>query len=210
MSTPTTAPRPRTTDAAALQETLASGQVRVLDVRTPAEFETMHIPGAYNVPLDTLKEHREELSAHLDDDVVLVCRSGVRATQAEQALAGVGLPNLQVLDGGILAWEQAGGEVRRGAQRWELERQVRLVAGSMVLSSVLVSLLKPGVQVVAGAVGAGLTFAAVSNSCLMGSILMKLPYNRSSTYDVRDVMGQLATTPTSTPTSTPTTAPARS
>ncbi|MFC3688858.1 rhodanese-like domain-containing protein [Aquipuribacter hungaricus] len=209
MSTPA-APRPRTTDAAALQETLASGQVRVLDVRTPAEFETMHIPGAYNVPLDTLKEHREELSAHLDDDVVLVCRSGVRATQAEQALAGAGLPNLQVLDGGILAWEQAGGEVRRGAQRWELERQVRLVAGSMVLSSVLVSLLKPGVQVVAGAVGAGLTFAAVSNSCLMGSILMKLPYNRSSTYDVRDVMGQLATTPTSTPSRTPTTAPARS
>ena len=200
MSTPTTAgTSPRTTDAAALKETLASGQVRVLDVRTPAEFETMHIPGAYNVPLDTLREHREELSTHLDDDVVLVCRSGVRATQAEQALAGVGLPNLRVLDGGILAWEQAGGEVRRGTQRWELERQVRLVAGSMVLSTVLMSLLRPGVQVVAGAVGAGLTFAAVSNSCLMGSILMKLPYNRSSTYDVHDVMTQLSTTPTTAP-----------
>ena len=200
MSTPTTTgTSPRTTDAAALKETLASGQVRVLDVRTPAEFETMHIPGAYNVPLDTLREHREELSTHLDDDVVLVCRSGARASQAEQVLAGVGLPNLRVLDGGILAWEQAGGEVRRGTRRWELERQVRLVAGSMVLSTVLVSLLRPGVQVVAGAVGAGLTFAAVSNSCLMGSILMKLPYNRSSTYDVRDVMTQLATTPTTAP-----------
>ena len=200
MTTPTTAHTtsnaPRTTDVAALRTSLASGQVRVLDVRTPAEFETVHIPGAYNVPLDTLREHRGELSAHLDDDVVLVCRSGVRASQAEQALAGVGLPNLRVLDGGILAWEQAGGEVRRGTQRWELERQVRLVAGSMVLSTVLVSLLRPGVQVVAGAVGAGLTFAAVSNSCLMGSILMKLPYNRSSTYDVRDVMTQLATSPT--------------
>ena len=127
MSTPTTTgTSPRTTDAAALKETLASGQVRVLDVRTPAEFETMHIPGAYNVPLDTLREHREELSTHLDDDVVLVCRSGARASQAEQVLAGVGLPNLRVLDGGILAWEQAGGEVRRGTRRWELERQVRL------------------------------------------------------------------------------------
>ena len=193
MSEPTSTTR--RTDAPTLQEAVASGRVRVLDVRTPAEFETMHIPGAYNVPLDTLREHREELSNHLDEDVVLVCRSGVRATQAEQALAGVGLPNLRVLDGGILAWEQAGGEVRRGRQRWELERQVRLVAGSLVLTSVLVSLLIPGVQLVAGAVGAGLTFAALANSCLMGSLLMKLPYNRSSTYDVREVMGQLATAP---------------
>lgn len=214
-TTTTTAPTtgtgsPRMTDAAALRESLASGQVRVLDVRTPAEFETMHIPGAYNVPLDTLREHREELTAYLDEDIVLLCRSGVRAAQAEQSLAGVGLPNLRVLDGGILAWEQAGGEVRRGRQHWELERQVRLVAGSMVLSSVLVSLLKPGVQVVAGAVGAGLTFAAVSNSCLMGSILMKLPYNRSSTYDVRDVMTQLATTPSTTEATTSTSTPARS
>ncbi|MGJ7441765.1 rhodanese-like domain-containing protein [Aquipuribacter sp. MA13-6] len=189
MSTPTTT---RTTDALALKEAVAAGRVRVLDVRTPAEFETMHIPGAYNVPLDTLREHREELSNHLDEDVVLVCRSGVRATQAEQSLAGVGLPNLRVLEGGVLAWEQAGGEVRRGAQRWELERQVRLVAGSLVLTSVITSLFVRRAQLLAGGVGAGLTFAALSNSCLMGSVLMKLPYNRSRTYDVRDVMGQLA------------------
>jgi len=197
MSEPTGARRTSTrkTDAQTVQEAVRDGRVRVLDVRTPAEFETMHIPGAYNVPLDTLREHRDELRNHLDDDVVLVCRSGVRATQAEQALAGVGLPNLRVLDGGILAWEQAGGEVRRGRQRWELERQVRLVAGSMVLTSVAVSLVVRRAQLLAGGVGAGLTFAALSNSCLMGSILMKLPYNRSSTYDVREVMGQLATTP---------------
>ena len=197
MSNPTTTDSTitRTTHAAALKETLASGRVRVLDVRTPAEFETMHIPGAYNVPLDTLREHREELSNHLDSDVVLVCRSGVRARQAEQALAGVGLPDLRILDGGILAWEQAGGEVRRGRQRWELERQVRLAAGSIVLTSVAVSMVVRRAQLLAGGVGAGLTFAALSNSCLMGSILMKLPYNRSSTYDVREVMGQLATAP---------------
>ncbi len=183
---------PRTTDAATLKDGVSGGRVRVLDVRTPAEFETMHIPGSYNVPLDTLREHRDELSAHLDDDVVLVCRSGVRATQAEQALVGVGMAGLRVLDGGILAWENAGGEVRRGAQRWELEPQVRLVAGSIVLTSALASLLVPGAQLAAAAVGGGLTFAAVSNSCLMGSMLMKLPYNKTAGYDVREVMGQLA------------------
>ena len=54
---------------------------RLLDVRTPAEFETEHIPGAYNVPLDTLGEHGAEIRAHVTDDVVLVCRSGQRARQ---------------------------------------------------------------------------------------------------------------------------------
>src|SRR5699024_8812872 len=70
-----------------LMAALAAGTApRVLDVRTPAEFETVHIPGSYNVPLDTLREHREELGSHLEDEVVLVCRSGNRAEQAERLL----------------------------------------------------------------------------------------------------------------------------
>ncbi len=70
----------------ALQQLIDSGRgPRVLDVRTPGEFRTVHIPGSYNVPLDTLREHRAELLTHLDEDVVLVCRSGARAAQAEQA-----------------------------------------------------------------------------------------------------------------------------
>jgi rhodanese-related sulfurtransferase len=48
---------------------------RVIDVRTPGEFETVHISGAYNVPLDLLREHRDEIRAHLDEHVVLVCQS---------------------------------------------------------------------------------------------------------------------------------------
>src|SRR6476620_3687899 len=75
---------------------------RLLDVRTPGEFRTAHIPGSYNVPLHTLREHRSELLAHLDEDVVLVCRSGARAALAGKALADAGLPNLRVLVGGIV------------------------------------------------------------------------------------------------------------
>ena len=85
MSLPTTpGTGPRTTDVAAPRETLAPGQVRVLDVRTPAEFETLHIPGAYNVPLDTLREHRWELERH----VRLVAGSMVLATTPTTAPAG--------------------------------------------------------------------------------------------------------------------------
>ena len=49
-----------TIDAAGLRELIAAGHApRLLDVRTPGEFETAHIPGAYNVPLDLLREHRD-------------------------------------------------------------------------------------------------------------------------------------------------------
>ncbi|MGC5311685.1 rhodanese-like domain-containing protein [Micromonospora zamorensis] len=189
---PSETARPATVDASGLRELIDSGHgPRLLDVRTPAEFETSHIPGSYNVPLDLLKEHRQELRNHLDEDVVLVCRTGARATQAEQALAGVGLPNLKVLDGGIMAWQAANAPIRQGAPRWDLERQVRLVAGSIVLVSVLGSMFVPQLKWVAGFIGAGLTFAAVSNTCAMGMMLGKLPYNRGSNCDLDTIVGQL-------------------
>jgi rhodanese-related sulfurtransferase len=164
-----------------------------LDVRTPAEFETSHIPGAYNVPLDLLREHRTELRAHLDEDVVLVCRSGSRAAQAGQSLADVGLPNLKILDGGMTAWQQqAAGPVNRGRPRWDLERQVRLAAGSIVLASVLGSLLVPGLRWIAALLGAGLTIAALTNTCAMGMLLAKLPYNGGRRCDLDSIVGQLS------------------
>ena len=70
---------------------------------------------------------------------MLICRSGARAGQAEALLAGTGLANLHVLDGGITAWQQAGAPVNRGPARWDLERQVRLVAGGLVLTGILAS-----------------------------------------------------------------------
>jgi rhodanese-related sulfurtransferase len=188
----TTATQARRLDALTLQERLAADDApRVLDVRTPAEFETSHIPGAYNVPLDTLKEHRAELRRHLDEDVVLVCRSGARAAQAEEALAGAGLPGLRVLDGGMVAWESAGAPVNRGRETWELERQVRLVAGGIVAAGVLGSVKVPALKWVAGAIGAGLTGAALTNTCAMGMVLARMPWNRAASCDLDQVVAQL-------------------
>lgn len=189
----TTQTEPRRLDVQSLQERLGTERSpRLLDVRTPAEFETSHIPGSYNVPLDTLREHREELRRHLDEDVVLVCRSGNRAAQAEQSLAEVGLPGLRVLDGGIVGWESAGAPLARGNQTWELERQVRLVAGSIVAASVLGSLVVPGLQWVAAGVGGGLVFAALTDTCAMGMLLAKLPWNRGASCDLDQVVKALA------------------
>jgi len=164
---------------------------RVIDVRTPGEFQTVHMPGAYNVPLDLLREHRDEIVSHVDQDVVLVCRSGQRATQAEETLRKAGLTNVRILDGGITAWEAKGFAVNRGAQRWDLERQVRLVAGLIVALSVVASIVVPGVEWLAFAIGAGLSIAALTNTCAMGMLLARLPYNRGATCDVRTIVAQL-------------------
>jgi rhodanese-related sulfurtransferase len=184
--------RPAALDPTTLRELLDSGrQPRILDVRTPAEFDTAHIPGAYNVPLDLLREHRAELLQHLDEDVVLVCRSGVRATQAGQSLAQAGLPNLRVLDGGMLAWQATGAPANHGRPRWDLERQVRLVAGVIVVAAVLASVFVPALKWLAALLGAGLTVAALTNTCAMGMLLAKLPYNRGAGCDLDTIVGQL-------------------
>jgi rhodanese-related sulfurtransferase len=190
-SSPTAA---RLLDVQTLKERMTGDDApRVLDVRTPAEFETAHIPGSYNVPLNNLREHRAELRRHLDDDVVLVCQSGGRAAQAEKALAEVGLPGLRVLEGGMAAWQGAEAPVNRGKQTWELERQVRLVAGGLVLSSILGSTVVPELKWVAGAIGGGLTFAALSNTCAMGMLIAKMPWNRTTdSCDIDEVIRALA------------------
>jgi rhodanese-related sulfurtransferase len=152
--------------------------VTVIDVRSPVEFEATHIRGSYNVPLPLLNEHAEELSRRLNEHVVLVCQSGVRSSQARDRLAAYGLERAQFINGGVADYEAAGGEVVHGRQRWAMERQIRLIAGSLVAGSVAASLLAPKARFLAGAVGAGLTIAAVTDTCAMSRVLSRLPYNR--------------------------------
>jgi rhodanese-related sulfurtransferase len=182
-----------TIDCVRLQELLGSADPpRLIDVRTPGEFESSHIDGSYNVPLDILNEHRDEIAGNLGQHVVLICRSGQRAAQAGQALIGGGLTNVHILEGGIAGWEGRGFKLNRGVQRWDLERQVRLVAGLIVALSVLIGVFVPGVEWIAFGIGAGLTVAALTNSCAMGMLLARLPYNRGGVAcDAATVVDQL-------------------
>ena len=135
----------------------------MIDVRSAAEYENQHIRGSYHVPLATLAEHTAELARHLDDldsPLVLVCQSGMRAEQGRRHLAAIGLERALVLDGGIPAYTAAGGDVVRGRAAWALERQVRLVAGALVLTGLLAGrYLSPKARLLAGGIGAGLTFS---------------------------------------------------
>jgi len=165
-------------------------ETRILDVRTGAEFESAHIEGSFNVPLDLLAEQVRHV-ADVEHPVVLVCQSGGRASTAQEKLTEAGKSNLRVLDGGMGAWLATGGEVVRGQEKWSLERQVRGVAGGLVLGSILASLATPKARFLAGAVGAGLAFSAVSNTCTMGDILAKLHYNRGPECDLDRVLAEM-------------------
>jgi len=160
-------------NAAELAEQLSSGSTTVLDVRTPGEYAAAFIEASQHLPLD-------QIGGHLGP-VTLVCRSGQRATQAYEQLSAAGAKNLTVLDGGIAAWQAAGQPVQStdGPGKWEMDRQVRLAAGGLVLGGVLASLRWPRARFLSGAVGGGLTFAALSNTCAMSRVLLKLPYNQT-------------------------------
>lgn len=168
--------------------------IRILDVRTGGEFETVHIPGSYNVPLDTLGEHARDLAA-VDHPVVLVCQTGGRATTAHQKLVSAGKDTLHILEGGMAAWQEHGGDVVRGSTtRWAMDRQVRLVAGSIMVAALAGSTVVPGAKWIAGGVAAGLTFSAVTDTCAMAAILGRLPYNRTDNCDIAGVIGELSRT----------------
>lgn len=167
--------------------------IRILDVRTGGEFESVHIPGSYNVPLDTLAEHADDL-ADVEHPVVLVCQTGGRATTAHGALRVAGKQQLHILEGGMQAWRTAGGDVIEGtSDRWAMDRQVRLAAGSMVIAGVLASIFVPKAKWLSGGVASGLVYSALSNTCAMGTVLAKLPYNQVDRCDIAGVLDDLRT-----------------
>ncbi len=176
----------------------AAGTDAVLvDVCTPAEYETAHIPGAVNVLLPLVQEHPGTLATALGGPVVLVRQAGSRARTAHDVLTAAGADQLAVLDGGMNAHTADGQAVRRGRQRWALGRQVRLVAGGIAAGSVLVSIRFPRMRFLAGGIGAGLAGAAVTDTCAMGAALPALPYKYGGSPgrldDVLPVLGSATT-----------------
>ncbi|MEG9250163.1 rhodanese-like domain-containing protein [Arthrobacter sp. Soc17.1.1.1] len=169
----------------------------VIDVRSAAEFESMHIPGSYNVPLPLLSEHTDEVASRLGSRVVLACQSGVRAEQARQRLAASGISTAHVLTGGVPGYAAAGGDVVRGKARWDLERQVRMVAGSLVIAGLAGGrFVSPKVRTIAGVIGTGLTFSAATNTCAMGKALSVMPWNKAAQEPTRE--SAIHTLPTTT------------
>jgi len=153
----------------------------LVDVRTPVEFHASHASGAVNVPLDILSDERIRATGNggVDRSVYLLCRTGARAKMGCERLAKAGCRNAVLVEGGTEAWEQAGLPMVRGKKAVSLERQVRIAAGSIVfVGSLLAAFVHPWFWVVPAFVGGGLTFAGISDTCAMGMLLARMPWNR--------------------------------
>jgi rhodanese-related sulfurtransferase len=154
--------------------------VDLIDVRTPAEYRDCHAVGARLVPLDRLDPAAvmNGRTAAADEPLYLICRSGGRAKQACDHFVAAGYRHVVCVEGGTLAWEQAGCDVVRGKKAISLERQVRIAAGSLVLVGAILALaVHPWFVGLSAFVGAGLVFAGVSDTCGMGMLLAKMPWN---------------------------------
>ncbi|MBS0205899.1 MAG: rhodanese-like domain-containing protein [Planctomycetes bacterium] len=163
-----------------LFELVQSGtKIDLIDVRTPVEFREVHVSFARNVPLDQLD--CAKVSAGRTESgppLYVICRSGSRGQQACQKIQAAGCANVVNVEGGTLAWDQAGLPVLRGKKAMSLERQVRIAAGLMVLAGVGLSFVHPYFIGLSAFVGAGLVFAGVTDTCGMGMILARMPWNQ--------------------------------
>lgn len=158
-----------------------NGKLDLIDVRTPVEFREVHVEFARNVPLDRLDPAAlmQSRSGSNDQPVYLICRSGSRGRQACEKFLAAGFTNVVNVEGGTLACVEGGLPVIRGKKTITLERQVRIAAGLLVLIGALLGLLVHPVFIgLSIFVGAGLVFAGVTDTCGMGMMLARMPWNQ--------------------------------
>lgn len=157
--------------------------IELVDVRTGPEFHELHVEFARNVPIDRLDPQAlpPAKDRPASEKLYIVCRSGTRGKEACRRLARSGLVNVVNVDGGTLACQQAGLPMTYGRRAVSLERQVRIAAGSLVLlGAVLGWLVHPALFGIAAFIGAGLIFAGITDTCGMGVLLARMPWNRGT------------------------------
>ena len=165
-----------------LAERDAQGNVDLIDVRTPMEFQEVRAVTARNIPLDKLDPHSvmKDRDGAADQPVYVICKGGTRGGKAQQKFVDAGFTNVLNVEGGTEAWVAAGLPVVRGKKVMSLERQVRIAAGFIVLAGAVAAIVTGNVYVagIPAFVGAGLMLAGITDSCVMGMMIAKMPWNQ--------------------------------
>ena len=157
--------------------------VDLIDVRTPAEFGDVRASFARNIPLDRLdpKAVVNAKGTESSKPIYLICKSGGRSSQACKKFMDAGFQNVIDVAGGTLAWDAAGLPVIRGKKVISVDRQMRIVAGTLVLVGALLAYyVDPRWAGLSGFVGAGLIFAGVTDICPMMNVIARMPWNQAS------------------------------
>ncbi len=172
---------PASISCQALYELSQREDVDLIDVRLPTEYRQVHATIARNVPLhlldpDTVMGERNGMAGQ---PLYVICKSGDRSLQACEKFAAAGHANVVNVVGGTLGWAESGLPVERGGWAVSLDRQVRVVAGTMVLAGVVLGwTVHPYWYGLSAWVGAGLMFAGITNTCPMSGLLARMPWNR--------------------------------
>ncbi|MCP5082497.1 MAG: DUF2892 domain-containing protein [Alphaproteobacteria bacterium] len=166
-------------DANTLKRWLDDDLAVLIDVREADEHAREHIPQARLVPLSGFNP--TDFPQDHDRIGVFHCQSGTRTGQAAPRILQTGFAQVCELEGGLKGWKDAGFAVNYNRKApISIMRQVQITAGSMVvLGIVLAVLVSPWFMALCAFVGAGLTFAGVSGTCAMASILAHMPWNKS-------------------------------
>jgi rhodanese-related sulfurtransferase len=156
------------------------GTAVLVDIREPLEHARENIPCAKPVPLSKIEGHDFSVDCTRAPAVIFHCQSGNRTNANLARLRTCGFPEIYVLEGGIGGWKAAGLATRVDKkQPIELQRQVMIVAGSLVLVGLALAItVSPWFAGLSAFVGAGLTFAGISGWCGMARLLMLMPWNR--------------------------------
>ena len=171
----------QTIDVKRLADKQAAGDLDLIDVRMPTEFREVHANGAKNFPLDSLdpKAIADTRNGRSGEPIYLICKSGNRSSMAAQKFLDSGIENVVNVEGGTTAWVEAGLPVLRGKKAVSLERQVRILAGFLaLLGAVLGFFVHPYFVGLSAFIGAGLMFAGITDTCGMGMMLSKMPWNK--------------------------------
>lgn len=79
----------------------------IIDVRSVAEWNNKHIPGATLIPLSDLKSRMGELEQYKNKQIIMQCAVGGRSSKAVEILQEAGFNNVSNMNGGLVAWEKA-------------------------------------------------------------------------------------------------------
>jgi rhodanese-related sulfurtransferase len=147
----------------------------LIDIRERDEHAREHIAVARNLPLSTLTD-----AGGTKGPIIFHCRAGKRTADNAGRLREAANCDAYILEGGIEAWKQADlPVVVDKRQPIEINRQVMIAAGSLVLIGVLLgAFVNPGFYALSGVIGAGLVLAGVSGFCGMAKLLALMPWNR--------------------------------
>ena len=171
---------------AELQQLAHSGAIDLLDVRTPGEFATAHVPGALPAPLDTL-DAAAFLKARGEQSkpIYVLCQTGGRARKAIEKFERAGFDGCVLVEGGTQAWMDAGLPVIRGARKTlPLMRQVQIAVGLISATGAALALAIHALFAILPLLtGCGLLFAGLTGTCGMALLLAKMPWNSAAACD---------------------------